>query len=399
MSENMNCRACKSSKMHLFLRMGTQPAANAFITGPDIEEASYPLDALACLECGLIQVENKLPPDFFKHYLYVPSCSPTMERHFRELAKEISVSPRLGPIVDIGCNDGLFLKACKELFLPAIGVDPAQNLAEISRGHGEVLSDHFTLKVAQMLRKEFGQSSVIISTNTISHVDDLQDFTAGLKELLAPEGMIILEIPYSGELLEKNEFDTIYHEHLSQFSVLSLVKLLANHQLEILKIKRLEVHGGSLRVTARHAQGYTTADIWVRQEEKDGFLKQKTYDDFAIRVMRNRGALKEILVNLKAQKKTVVGYGAPAKGNCLLNYCRIGPDTLDYLADKSTLKQGLYSPGMHIPIVAPSRILEDQPDYVLILAWNFSAEIMAEQAEYQARGGKFILPVPQPQVV
>lgn len=400
------CRVCKSENLLLFLPMGSQPLANAFLKKTQDQEQSFNLDALVCLDCALIQIEDQVPKDFFRHYLYVPSFSVTMHKHFSDLAKMVAYR-KIGPgyVMDIGCNDGLFLKACKSLKLPVLGVDPARNLVEGAIKEGvPVVNEYFGAKTSLSIRKEYGKASVIVSTNTISHVDDLLDFSLGVKELLEPEGTYILEIPHAGDLIEKNEFDTIYHEHLSEFSVTSIQKLLAPFEMRIFDIERLEIHGGSLRYFICHHNSvvhkeHPSVKSWLEKEKLRGLFEKDTYVSFALRVTKNKILLVKMLAGLKAEGKTIVGYGAPAKGNALLNHFGIGPEILGYLADRSSLKHGLFSPGTHIPIVPSERILADQPDYVLILAWNFAAEIIAQETEYRERGGRFIIPIPNPLIV
>lgn len=410
MPEMSACRACKGTNLYMFLPLGDHPPANAFVTpaqaaaGP---QPAFPLDVSACLDCGVVEVPDMLPPDFFQDYHYVPSASATMHAHFANFArltKERYASERGKLVVDIGCNDGLFLQACKEIGIDTLGIEPAANIAALARARGiEIVNEYFGAEMAHGVRARYGPAAVITTTNTFNHIDDLHAFMRGVDVLLADGGTFIVEVPQALELVEQNEFDTVYHEHMSTFSVTSLAALYRFFDMKIVDVEVLPIHGGSMRVSAqRRPKG--TAELpaiqeWLDKERDHGLFKSETYDALAGRVHLIRTELLDLLHSLKAQGKRLAGYGAPAKGNTLLNYYKIGPDLLDYLADRNSLKQGKLSPGMHIPVVPPEKILETQPDYLLILAWNFADEIMEQQAEYKCRGGKFILPIPEPRIV
>jgi len=394
----------------MFLALGSHPPANAFLSAEQLgqPEPSWPLNTHVCLDCGLIQVPNVIPPGFFRNYLYVPSASETMHEHFADLARVVAdrvVAKAEGLVADIGCNDGLFLGACKALGLRTLGIDPATNLIAITRRKGiEVINEYFNALTAEQARLAHGPARVIVTTNTFNHIDDLHDFMAGVVILLDDTGVFVVEVPHALDLVEKNEFDTVYHEHVSEFCVKSFVDLYRFFGMEVFDIQPLPIHGGSMRIFGRRTSASTTAatpivEDWLASERRAALFSPETYEAFRIRVERNRGALIDILRDLKRQGKRLAGYGAPAKGNTLLNFYGIGPDLLEFLVDRSTLKQGLYSPGSHIPIVATERLIEDQPDYVLILAWNFAEEIIREQDQYRHRGGKFIVPIPEPAIV
>jgi len=404
------CRACKGTDVYMFLPLGDHPPANAFLTperaaaGP---QAAFPLDVSACLDCGVVIVPDLLPPDFFQDYHYVPSASATMHAHFGEFARLVRErhAPERGKlVVDIGCNDGLFLKACSDLGIDTLGIDPAENIAALARAQGiDVVCAYFGPELAAEVRKRHGPATVITTTNTMNHIDDLHDFVKGVDVLLDDDGTFIVEVPQALELVEKNEFDTVYHEHMSTFSVTSLAALYRFFSMRIVKIEVLPIHGGSMRVSAQrrpeNAPELPEVQEWLDKERERGLFERETYDALANRVEMIRSGLMELLTGLKKSGKRLAGYGAPAKGNTLLNYYQIGPDLLDFLADLNTLKQNKVSPGMHIPVVAPDRILEVQPDYLLILAWNFADEIIQQQEEFRRRGGKFILPIPEPRIV
>ena len=404
------CRACKSTNTYMFLPLGDHPPANSFLTpaqaakGP---QPRFPLDVTACLNCGVVIVPDMLPPDFFQDYHYVPSASATMHAHFANFAKLVKERHAGGSgklVVDIGCNDGLFLKACADLGVDTLGVEPAANIAAMARAKGlEIVNEYFGADNAHAIKAKYGPATVITTTNTFNHIDDLHAFMRGVDVLLDEGGTFIVEVPQALELVEKNEFDTVYHEHMSTFSVTSLAKLYRFFGMRIVQVDVLPIHGGSMRVSAQRrpesAAEVPEVQRWLDLERDHGLFKSETYDALAARVHRIRTELLDLLHGLKAQGKRLAGYGAPAKGNTLLNYYGIGPDLLEYLADRNHLKQGKLSPGMLIPVVPAERVLETQPDYLLILAWNFGDEIMQQQAEYQRRGGKFILPIPTPQVI
>jgi SAM-dependent methyltransferase len=399
------CRTCKSERLYVFLELGDHPLANGFLERRQLEEPElrFPLDVHACLDCGLIQVADQIPPGYFRHYVYIPSASEAMHDHFAGLADTIAARFLESPealTIDIGCNDGLFLSFLREQGKTTLGIDPAENIAELARERGvEVVTEYFTPEVARRVREEHGPARVVISTNTFHHIGDLDPFTLGVTTLLADDGVFVVEVPHAQELVEQNEFDGVYHEHVSQHTVKSFVDHLRLFGLEVFDVERLDVHGGSMRVFARRAaNGGEPAPVvleWLAEEERRGLFRSETYDRFRERVARNRDELLRILSELKHEGRRIVGYGASARGNTLLNYYAIGPDTLAYIVDRNPLKHGLYSPGMHIPVVGPEKLDEDDPDYILLIAWNFADEIMRQLEGFRSRGGRFILPIPE----
>lgn len=406
MSTMAACRACGADNLFCYLPLGDHPAANDFLRSEKLDQPDrrYPLDTHACLACGLIQVPDQLPSDFYVDYVYIPSASTTMPRHFAALAERFREELITAPgqrVVDIGCNDGLLLSACKDQGLKVLGVDPSANIAELARARGvEVFNAYFTRESAREILAEHGPAQVIVTTNTLNHIDDLHGFMAGVTTLLAPEGTFVIEVPQALTCVEFNEFDTVYHEHLSVFSVASVEAIGRPHGLKVVDIDDLPIHGGSMRLyLRRHGPAKPVVAEWLQRERDAGLFERETYVAHAARVEVMRQSLMTLLHNLKQQGKTLAGYGAPAKGNTLLNYFGIGPDLLDYLADRNTMKQGRWSPGMRIPVVSPQVIAETRPDYLLILAWNFADEIMEQLESYRAAGGQFILPIPQPRVV
>ena len=400
------CRTCKSPRLYLFLELGDHPLANGFLAEDQLAEPElrFPLDVHACLDCGLIQVADQIPPGYFRHYVYVPSASDAMHEHFAGLADQLGtrfLEESDALTIDIGCNDGLFLSFLRGRGKRTLGIDPAENIAELARERGiEVVTEYFTPELAEQVREEHGPARVVVSTNTFHHIGDLDPFTLGVSRLLAEDGVFVVEVPHALELVEQNEFDGVYHEHVSQHTVKSFVDHFRLFGLEVFDVERLDVHGGSMRVFARKsANGAAPApvvDEWLAEEERRGLFRSETYDRFRERVEVNREKLLAILGERKADGRRIVGYGASARGNTLLNYYRIGPDTLEYIVDRNPLKHGLYSPGMHIPVVGPERLEDDQPDDMLVIAWNFADEIMRQLDGFRRRGGQFILPIPEP---
>ncbi|MFC6487616.1 class I SAM-dependent methyltransferase [Nitratireductor sp. GCM10026969] len=400
------CRACLAPDPYLFLPMGDHPPANGFVRAEDVAKGqpAYPLNSQACLECGLIQVADQVPEGFFEHYLYVPSSATLMHSHFAELAAVLKQEAGGGLIVDIGCNDGLLLSACNDIGCTTVGVDPAANLAKIACSRGvEVEIGYFTAAAALGLADKHGPAKVIVTTNTFNHIGDLHNFMKGIANWLADDGVFVIEVPWAKDLLEKNEFDTIYHEHVSEFSLLSLVRLGAFFDLAVTDIHRLGVHGGSMRVFMKRspaaAETKPIVAEMLAEEREAGVLSEESYRAFSGRIAEIREDLTAMLAELKAEGLKLAGYGAPAKGNTLLNYFGIGPETLDYLVDRNPLKQGLYSPGMKIPIRAPEALADDRPDVLLVLAWNFFEEIYQQQAGFLADGGRFLVPLPRPVLI
>jgi hypothetical protein len=307
-------------------------------------------------------------------------------------------------VIELASNDGSLLKRFKTYGVRTLGIEPAKNIAEMARAMGiETIPKFFNSSTAQEVRETYGPASVVIGNNVLAHVDETQDFLRGCKILLGERGLVVIEVPYLRELIDRLEYDTIYHEHLCYFSVTTLMRLCDAVGLSIIRVDHVPVHGGSLRIYAGAREHYATHSNDVvalaAQERADGLTTLDRYERFAEGVESNRRAVRELLRSVQAQKQTVAAYGAPAKGNTLLNYCGIGTDLIPYTFDKNPMKVGLFTPGMHIPVLPVSSLLERQPDYMLILAWNFAEEIMAQQREYCARGGRFIIPIPKPRII
>ena len=402
------CRACLASDLYLFLPLGDHAPAQMLIRPDELgkTQPSFPLNAQVCLKCGLIQVADQIPADFFRHYLYVPSGAATMHTHFREFAEVLSREVGIpGLIVDIGCNDGLLLAECNALGHKTLGIDPAVNIAAIANSRGvDVHVGYFDPDTATLIRKSRGPAKIIVTTNTFNHIGDLHKFMKGIVTLLSDDGMFVIEVPRAKELLDHNEFDNIYHEHVSEFSLLSIVKLGEFFDLDVSDVHRLpHIHGGSMRIFLRRkATGSTSTPIvreMLDEEAKAGMLDVASYDALVKRVDAIGSELRTILGDMKAKGLKIVGYGASARGNTLITYYGIDTQYLDFLVDKNTLKHGLYSPNTRIPIKPVEAIETEKPDVLFMLAWNFFDEIKEQQAGFLARGGKFLVPLPMPRLV
>jgi len=404
------CRICDGTDLEPILSLGPTPLANSYLRSPDEFEGEpvFPLDLHFCLRCGLFQLLDVVDPAvLFRHYLYVTGTSSTIAAHNRAYARTVADLLGLGTgdlVVEVASNDGSLLQCFKALGVDTLGIEPARNLAARASASGiETVSEFFTADLAASLRVERRPARAIAANNVLAHVDDPVDFLRGFRTLLADDGLATIEVPYVRDLLDRLEYDTVYHEHLSYFSISSLLHLCERAGLSAVRIDHVPVHGGSLRLyLSASAAGH--ADDVLRQQEderREGLTDLSRYRRFAEEVQQGRAALVELLEQLVGAGKRVAGYGAPAKGNTLLNYCGIGTRLMPYTVDKNPLKVGLYLPGTHIPVRSVDALTngDGDPDYVVILAWNFADEIMAEQQRYRDRGGRFIVPVPRPRVI
>jgi SAM-dependent methyltransferase len=398
-----------SGKVDEFLNLGDTALANQFLRQDEIafREAKYPLRVGFCRSCGHVQLMESVPPRvMFENYLYISSASDTLKSHLWDLSDELVARYRLGAsdlVIDIGCNDGTLLQGFKRHGVRILGVDPAQNLAEFTAGSGiERYMDLFTASTARDIISKWGRASLVTATNTFPHIQDLADFIRGMETVLKPGGVFVIEMHYLLDLIEQVAFDTIYHEHVSYWSLGPMTRLFERNGMHIVDAERVPLHHGQLRVhVQRQGEGQVRPGVGeiLAAEKAAGLDRFETYERFAERARKIKEDLHETLARFARKGQRVAGYGAPAKGNTLLGFLEIGPELLPYIVDRSPLKQGLYTPGTHIPVVAPERLLADQPDYVLLLAWNFVDEILAQQAEYLRRGGRFMVPVPEVRVL
>lgn len=403
------CVACQAQRVREFLDLGNTALANEFLADSQLAapQPTYALRVGFCQSCSHVQLTRLIPPAaMFEDYLYVSSASTTLSSHLRELSDTVVTRYGLSKqdlVIDIGCNDGTLLKGFQHHGVRTLGVDPARNLADLSEGSKiDRVTDFFGADAARRIVKRWGRASAITATNTFPHIPDLDDFLRGIQLALAPGGVFVIEAHYLLDLLEQGAFDTIYHEHVSYWRLGTMTPVFEKHGMQVVNAERLPIHHGQLRVFVQRCQEAAPepAVAEILDIERQARLDQfQTYQAFAGHVQEIKQQLHTTLGRLRADGRRVVGYGAPAKGNTLLSFLGIGPETIEYIVDRSPLKQGLLTPGTHIPIVPPERLLTDRPDYALLLAWNFVDEILAEQAEYRRGGGKFILPVPETKII
>ena len=385
------------------------PKPNGFLKRP-ISETKYPLEVCRCSNCGLVQLNHVISaPEMFEHYLYMTAMSKTMDIHLKEMAGTLIKKFNLKPgsmVIDVGGNDGTFLSHFEGSGIRTLNMDPAKNLKAIAAKKGvENYVSYFGEKSSAKVLKKYGPADVITGTNVFAHIDDLDDAFLGADMLLKPGGVLVMEFPYLVDLIEKNEFDTIYHEHLSYFLAKPLELILARHGLEIFDLERFDVHGGSIRLYVQRIQDkfYPVSPVVeaLYQEEKNiGMYRQATYNKFAKNIKTIPLGLNAIIKKLKAQKKRIIGYGASAKGNVLLNMCGFGPKDIEYIVDSTPYKQGLYTPGSHILIRSEEYLEKDNPDYAVLFIWNFKDEVLKKQKnKFLKKGGHFIIPVPKVEII
>lgn len=401
------CRVCDRSDLSLILDLGRTALANRFLT-PELAaepEPIYPLRLVRCDGCGLVQIDETVPPeDLFGHYLYLSHTSDLVKRHAEHLAQHFTERYGLAPsdlILEVASNDGTVLQSFRRRGFRVLGVEPAANIAEIARAAGiETECAFFNLDGARRLRESHGPARLVLARHVLAHVADLHGFVQGLERVLAPNGLVAVEVPHLLPFHKNLEYDTVYHEHLCYFSVRVIETLFAQHGLELIDVEEAAIHGGSVVVTAQRRRGPHFARSSVEEvlykEDAAGLHSGDAWADFAARAEESRDRLNGEIDTLLERGKRVAGYGAAAKGMTLLAYCGIDARRLPYVVDKSPLKQGRLTPGHRIPVYEPEYLLHDRPDVVLLLAWNFADEIVAQQAEYRKTGGRFLLPLPDP---
>ncbi|MBI4451972.1 class I SAM-dependent methyltransferase [Candidatus Woesearchaeota archaeon] len=406
----MKCRMCKNEKLKTFLSLGTTPLANSFLSKEDLKkpEKKFPLELCFCDDCKLVQLTYIVPSeDMFSNYVYLSSTTKTFQKHFAEMAEHITKNFNLSNkslAVDIGSNDGILLKGFRKFNVHVIGVEPAANVAKIAEENGvETINDFFNEKVVKEIIKRKGKADVVTATNVFAHIDDIDSVIGNVKGLLKDDGIYVIEIQYFVDTLKTMTFDNVYHEHMSYYTLASLDYFFRKHNMKIFRVERVPTHGGSLRVFTAKEGSRHKAQSSVKElldYEKNICIDDfETYKKFGEKVYGVRDKLVDYIKNIKRQNKTIAGYGAPAKGNTLLNFCNIGKDYIEYIVEDNPLKQGLFAPGTHIPVVSSSMLDEKTPDYILILAWNFADEILSKTKRYAEKGVKFIIPLPEPRIV
>ena len=408
----MECRFCNTQVRHLFLSLGAAPLSNSYLTGEDLQkmEPHYPLDVYVCHNCLLVQLEEfeKAQDIFHAGYAYFSSYSDSWLKHCENYVDMMVERFGLNEakfVVEIASNDGYLLQYFKKYNVPILGIEPAANTARVAREKGIPTEISFFDQVyAQGMLRAGRQADLIIGNNVLAHNPNLNDFVRGLKTALKPDGLITMEFPHLARLMEETQFDTIYHEHFSYFSFLAVEKIFREHGLAVFDVEELPTHGGSLRIFAAHAEdagkSFSPRVGALRARElENGYGSIDHYLGFQKKVQAVKRSLLQILIGIKNEGKKIVGYGAPAKGNTLLNYCGIRTDFLDYTVDRSPHKQNCYLPGSRIPIKHPDRIREDKPDYVLILPWNIKEEIMEQMKHVREWGGRFIIPIPWVRII
>lgn len=404
------CRACGAPELVPVLSLGHTPLANALLAPEQLHqpEATYPLETVFCPTCTLVQITETVPPEvLFGEYLYFSSFSDTMLQHAEALVRRLVAERGLGHdslAAEVASNDGYLLQFYRRAGVPVLGIEPAANIARVAEDRGiRTACEFFGAEVAARLVREGNRADVIHANNVLAHVADLNGVVQGLHTLLREGGTVVVEAPYVKDMIDGVEFDTIYHEHLCYFSLTALDRLFRRHGLAIWSVERLPIHGGSLRIFASHeadqVEPTSAVSDLLAEEEVWGVARPEFYQGFASQVERLKDNLRDLLCSIKREGKRIVAYGASAKGSTLLNYFGIGAETLDYVVDRSTVKQGRYTPGTHLLVRPPESLLTDQPDYVLLLTWNFADEILAQQATYRERGGRFIVPIPDLRVI
>jgi hypothetical protein len=405
------CRLCGEGLDHTFVDLGAQPLCESYVSEDRFHEAEpfYPLQVFVCGRCFLVQLDEFVSPEaIFGEYAYFSSYSSSWVEHMKRFAEAAATRFGLGPkslVVELASNDGYLLQHFRATGIPVLGVEPARNVARVAVERGiPTVADFFGVELARRLAAEGRRADLLVGNNVLAQVPDLHDFVGGMKILLAEGGTASLEFPHLLRLVEGNQFDTIYHEHFSYFSFHAAARVLLDHGLAVFDVDELPTHGGSLRVYARHEGEHSRAPTErVRalegRERAEGLLGLEYYDRFAERVRETKRKLLEFLIRARRDGKRIAGYGAPGKGNTLLNYCGVRTDFLDYTVDRNPYKQGKYLPGTRIPIHPPERIFETKPDYVLVLPWNLRDEIVSQLSGIRAWGGRLVVPIPETEVV
>ncbi len=408
--KNSSCRLCNSSKIVPVLNLASTPPANAFVPKDKllIEQQKYPLALHFCENCFHVQLTDVVDPkELFEDYVYVSGTSPVFVEHFCNYAKQIVNKYKPSKdnyVLDIGSNDGTLLKFFKEMGYSVIGVDPAKEISQQACKEGiNTINDFFDFETSKKIKDQFGLASLITANNVFAHCDDLAGITKAVSSLLCPDGLFVFEVSYLVDVYQKTLFDTIYHEHLSYHSVLPLISFFKDNNMELIDVEKVNTHGGSIRCFVKNKSTQReinpSVETFVKLEKSLGFDDSSTFINFQKKVEYRKKELNDFLCEIKSNKKTIAGFGAPAKATTLMYEFGLNNDILDFIVDDSPLKQNLFSPGLHIPIYSSSYIKTFKPDYLLILAWNFSESIIKKNREFQESGGKFIIPLPNLEII
>ncbi len=407
----VNCRFCNKPLTNIFVDLDTSPLSNAFIKKERIAEPErkYPLCAYVCDNCFLVQLDEfEKPENIFEDYAYFSSYSSTWLEHAKNYVDMIIEKfsfDKKNLIIEIASNDGYLLQFFKEKNIPCLGIEPAVNVAKVAKEKGiPTITKFFTVNTANELKRNNKNADLIIGNNVLAHVPNLNDFVQGLKILLKTTGIITLEFPHILQLIQKNQFDTIYHEHFSYFSLLTVEKIFSFYGLTIFDVDEIPTHGGSLRIYIKHLENkdisiHERISVLLKKEKDEGLENLSTYTNFIKSVNEIKKQLQEFVNDVKNSGEKIVCYGAAAKGNTLLNYCKIGTNFIDYVVDQNPHKQGLFLPGTHIPIKNPDEIKKTKPDYLIIMPWNLKNEIMEEMKIIRTWGGKFVIPIPEVKII
>ena len=407
----LNCRFCSEPVTHIFVDLGIAPLSNAFLKKEmlnDVEE-KFALCVYVCDNCFLVQLpEFEKPENIFKDYAYFSSYSSTWlehaENYVNMMIKKFHINEK-SAVTEIASNDGYLLQFFKEKNIPVLGIEPAANVAKVAKEKGiPTITKFFGVNTANELKKEGKQSDLIVGNNVLAHVPNINDFVEGMKILLNSNGIITMEFPHLMQLIEKNQFDTIYHEHFSYFSFYTVIQIFEKHNLKIFDVEELTTHGGSLRIYVTHIENSThilsnTVKNLLDKEMKFGITDMSTYTNFQENIIKIKNQLLNFVLSVKNEKKKIICYGAAAKGNTLLNYCGIGKENIEYVVDVNSHKQGLYLPGSHLHIKKPEEIKKDKPDFLLILPWNIKEEIMKDISFIHDWNGKFVIPIPKMMII
>jgi|TARA_Y100000310_G_scaffold343951_1_gene454115 quercetin dioxygenase-like cupin family protein/SAM-dependent methyltransferase len=402
-----SCRICKKSELYEFLDLGFHPPADAILNSEEIEhpEIHFPLKVCQCENCGLTQLSYAVNKELLygEKYKYESSTTETGKNHFFKMANSICDKFGLNIdslVIDLGSNVGVLLEGFKKRGMRILGIDPAPKIAKIANERGiETWQSFIEPNIASKVVAEKGKAKIIVATNVVAHIDDKEDLIQSVKMMLDEEGVFIIEAPYLVDLIDNLEYDTIYLDHLEYLSIKPLVRFFDRQGMDIFDVEKYDIHGKSIRVfVCKKGQRQISENVqnFLNLEQEKGIYEKETLDNFAKKVKQHKKDFVDLLRNLKKDGKKIIGISAPAKGNTLLNYCKVNTDLIDYAVEKATIKHGHYTPSMHIPILSEKKLLEDNPDYGVIFAWNFADEIIKNNSEFAKRGGKFIIPIPQP---